>query len=198
MQRIVQLAAKAVLFHQIGQIDGGGGNHLHIHRDQAPGVEAGEHALLNYLQQGRLQLRRQILDLFQKQGAAVGQLKAAQATIFIVGRGAAHKILAQHAVGIQLAVDGDIGAARPFAFIVDSLAQQLFPNPLFTAQQHREASARRLAAKVDQASGFRIVGRHLLKGVAHFTELAGHQLPHLLHRMQQQNKTVALRLDNRF
>ena len=81
---------------------------------------------------------------------------------------------------------------------MNSLAQQLFPDPLFAAQQHREAAARSLAAKVDQASGFRIVGRHLLKGVADFTELAGHQLPHLLHRMQQQNKTVALRLDNRF
>ena len=81
---------------------------------------------------------------------------------------------------------------------MNSLAQQLFPDPLFAAQQHREAAARRLAAKVDQASGFRIVGRHLLKGVADFTELAGHQLPHLLHRVQQQNKTVALRLDNRF
>ena len=41
VQRVVQLAAKAVLLHQVGEVDGGGGDHLDVHRDQAAGVEAG-------------------------------------------------------------------------------------------------------------------------------------------------------------
>ena len=51
--------------------------------------------------------------------------------------------------------------------------------------------------KMDQASGFRIVRRHLLK-VWLTLHVVGHQLTtHLLHRVQQQDKAVALLLNNR-
>ncbi|MPN34876.1 hypothetical protein SDC9_182370 [bioreactor metagenome] len=131
-----------------------------------------------------MQLRRQIFNFFQKQRAAVRQFKTAQPAIFIVGGRTAHKILPQYAVGIQLTVHGDIRPAGALAFIVDGLTQQLFTNTLFPAQQDRETPPRCLASKMDQAAGFRIVSRHLLKGVAHLAELAGHQLAHLFHRMQ--------------
>ena len=79
---------------------------------------------------------------------------------------------------------------------MNRLAEQLFAHPLFTAQQHRESATRRLATKVNQPPGFRVVRRHLFKGMAHFAKLAGHQLAHLLDRMQQQNKAVALLFDD--
>ena len=41
VQRVVKLAAKAVLLHQIGKIDGSGGDHFDVHRDQATGVQTG-------------------------------------------------------------------------------------------------------------------------------------------------------------
>ncbi len=64
-------------------------------------------------------------------------------TIFIIGRRTAHKILPQHAVGIQLTVRGNIRSAGAFALVVSGLAQRLFPlRPL----PHTAGSGHPLAA----------------------------------------------------
>ena len=49
-QGIIKLTAKAVLLHQIPQIDRGGSNDFDIHRHQTPGLKPGKYPLLDDLQ----------------------------------------------------------------------------------------------------------------------------------------------------
>jgi hypothetical protein len=57
---------------------------------------------------------------------------------------------------------------------VNGLRHQLFTHPLFPIQQNRKRPARRLPTGLNQSAGLRIVGGHLLEGMADFTQLAGH------------------------
>ena len=76
-RRVVQILAEAALADSAFQVAMGGGNDAHIDVDGAVASYALEGPFLQHAQQFGLQARVQLADFVEKQGAAVGTLKAA-------------------------------------------------------------------------------------------------------------------------
>ena len=79
IQAIEQIGAELLLFDHGGEIAVGGGDQAGVGLERARAAEALKLALLKHAQQLRLELERDFTDLVEKNGAAVGQLEAANA-----------------------------------------------------------------------------------------------------------------------
>src|SRR5258705_13982602 len=87
---IEEVLTKASFFDALPQVDISCCDYPHVEAHCIDAADAVDFALLEDAQQLRLELERQIADLVEKDGAAVGLLEAADAHLASVGEGALH------------------------------------------------------------------------------------------------------------
>ncbi len=80
---------------------------------------------------------------------------------------------------------------------MDSLAEQLFANAFFSAQQDRMLAFGRLLPVTDQSPHFQRGGGHLFEAVADAPQLAADILAQPFERVQQGDETAAIAVENR-
>ena len=90
METVVQVLAKAALADPLREVGISGGHHAHVHPYVLGTAQPLELALLQDAQQLGLQLQRHISDFVQKQGAAVGLLKASDTLVEGAGESPPH------------------------------------------------------------------------------------------------------------
>jgi hypothetical protein len=112
-----------------------GGHHTHIHLHRFQATHRINRSLLQHTQQFDLHVQRQISNFVQENGAAVSQLKPANA----IGHGPregtlamAKKLTLQQIFGDGRAIDGNKISATPVGLIVQSPGHQLFARATFT------------------------------------------------------------------
>ncbi len=88
VESVVQILAELALVNQSFEIAMGCRDQAHVHLDGFHAAHALELALLQHAQQLHLHVERQVADLVEKQGAAVGQLEAARSPRHRAGEGA--------------------------------------------------------------------------------------------------------------
>ena len=108
-----------------------------------PGVtQADDHAILQHTQQVGLHVERHFTDFVEKQGAAVGLLElSGQATAAGPRKGAltvAKQFAGQQFAGQCAAIDGDEGAFRLAARLVDGPREDFLAGTGFPEQQDRQ------------------------------------------------------------
>src|SRR5690606_6785462 len=86
--RSVEVFAELALLGQVLQVAVGGGDEAHVDLLRLHRADPADLALLQHAQQARLGIQRQLADLVQEQGAAVGGLHQAGATGAGAGEGA--------------------------------------------------------------------------------------------------------------
>ena len=78
-EAVVEVFAECLVADGLEQVAVGGRQHAHVGLDRGGPADAVELALLEDAQQLGLRLRRQLADLVEEEGAALGQLEAADA-----------------------------------------------------------------------------------------------------------------------
>jgi hypothetical protein len=112
----------------------------HVDLLLALAAQAQHRAFLQRAQQLGLQRQRQLADLVQEDGAAVGQLEPAGAFTMAAGEGAAfvaEQFALEQRLGNGGAVDLDEGRVAARAGQVQRAGEQLLAGAAFTQQQHR-------------------------------------------------------------
>ena len=124
-----------------------GRQQAHVHRLFGMGADRAHRALLDRAQQLDLHRQRQLADLVEEQGAAVGRLEQA----FLVGAGAGEAALAVaeelalHQLGRdRAAVDRHERPGRARAQAVDVARDDLLAGARFAVDEHRRLVAREL------------------------------------------------------
>ena len=126
----------------------GRGDDAHVDLDRRVAAHPVELAVSQYAQQAGLRLCRHVADLIQKQGAAIGLLKATAALYGSTGEGA---LLVTEQLGFHQVfrnrchVQGDEGVARARAVAVQGVGDQLFTGTGFAVDQHRDVGVRQAA-----------------------------------------------------
>ena len=134
---------EAALGDEVFQIGRRRGDDARINRDGRRTAQPHDVAGLDDVQQRRLQLQRQILDLVQQQCAPLGQLELARLAAG-VGVLLMAQYLARHQfVGNGLAVDVDEWPPGSRPVVVDGAGQQVLAYPALATHQHRGQPARR-------------------------------------------------------
>ena len=204
VQAVVQVLPKAAGLHIGRQVAVGGRHQAHVDLDLALPAQAHQRALLQRAQQLGLQGQRQLANLVQKDGAAVGLLKPARTGCAGAGERAffvAEQFGFEQRIRNGRAVDLDEGPVAPPAGQVHGACEQLLARARLAQQQHGGLGLRhtlqlaqglqqwRRAANepVARAFGVEGIGQH---GVARLQlpRLLGHQgfeLQQLLHQRGQ-------------
>jgi hypothetical protein len=117
LQTVEQVFAEASGAHGLGQVDVGGRDQAHVDRDRLASAQAHHFAFLQHAQQLDLHRQRQVADLVEEQGAAVGRLEPAGLGLLGAGEGApliAEQLALDQGFGKRAAIDGDeIGRTAP-------------------------------------------------------------------------------------
>jgi len=117
------------------------GNDSHIDRLRPRRAEWAELALLHHTQQLDLEDRAGIANLVEKDGAAIGLLKAATAVLIGAAEGAAlvaEELGLEQLVGQRTAVFDDESLVGTSAAIVDGTREHFLAGPRFTTDQDRQ------------------------------------------------------------
>src|ERR1017187_1690002 len=127
VEAVIKVGAELALLDHEGEVAVGGGHQPGVGADGAGTAEALKFALLEDAQQLGLQLERDLSHFVEEHGAAMRQLKAADALGDGAGEGAffvAKHLAFQQAGGNGRAVELDEGALAPRAEVVDGAGQQ--------------------------------------------------------------------------
>ena len=154
VQAIEQVFAEAPLGDFFAQIAVGGGDDAHVQLDVATPAQAFHPAFLQHAQQLGLQAERQLADLVEQQGAAVGQFELARLAVHRAGESTALVAEQQgfeHRLGDRRAVHRDEGRLGGRAEAVDVAGHQLLAGAGFAADQHRHAGQRHALGHGQQA-----------------------------------------------
>ncbi len=132
IQPVEKIGAELLLLHQSTEVSIGGGDQARVRREGARTSQAFELALLQDAQQFGLQLERNLADLVQEDGSAIGQLKAADALRDGAGESAA--LMSEEFTFQQSGRNGgtvqlDEGTGMPRAEVMQSTGDQLFARP---------------------------------------------------------------------
>ena len=167
-QAIEEIRAEAAGGHLAGEVAVGRGDEPHVDRLGLGRAERANLALLDRAQQLRLQRQRQLADLVQEQGAAVGRAEQALGVADGAGERAAHvaeQLAFDHALGQRAAVDGHERPAAARRGLVDRARQQLLAGAALGLDQDVALVAREVA--------------HGLQHPAHRARLRDHPLERL-------------------
>ena len=212
VQAVVQVLPKAAGLHIGRQVAVGGRHQAHVDLDLALPAQSHQRALLQRAQQLGLHGQRQLANLVQKDGAAVGLLKPARTGCAGAGECAffiAKQLRLEQRIRNGRAVDLDEGPVAPPAGQVHGACEQLLARARLAQQQHgglglrhtlqlaQGLQQRRRAANepVARAFGIERIGQH---GVARLQlpRLLGHQgfelqqLPHQRGQHAQHRQVV--------
>ncbi|MCW0463548.1 hypothetical protein NB705_000621 [Xanthomonas sacchari] len=154
VEPVVQVLAEAAVADHRGQVGIGGADHPHLDLPLAVGAEPFEPAGLQHPQQLHLPGQRQVADLVQEQGAAVGGLELALAHLVGAGVGAG---LGAEQLGLdqfgrdRAAIERHERAAPYRGVGLDDLRDLLLAAAVGAGDQHRQFRARHLAGQGDRA-----------------------------------------------
>ena len=146
VQAVVEILAKTAGGHRGFEVAVGGGDDAQVHLSPLEGPDRAEFALLHQPQQFDLHFQREIANLIEKCGTAVGQFDQPFFIVHRSAKGALHMAekLALHERSHQgTAVDGDELATR--IGVVDGAGRHLLAGAAFSQQEHGQTSTRRLA-----------------------------------------------------
>src|SRR5687767_8351508 len=128
-----------------------------VHPDRACTADALELVMLQHTQQLRLEMRRELANLVEKDSAAVGDLEPALLERMRAGERAplvAEELAFEERLGQRRAVDGDEWTARPMAVLVNGARGQFLSRTGLPADQHRAVGGGELPdAAIDGAHG---------------------------------------------
>src|SRR5262245_23600488 len=139
MQAIEEIGAELLRLHHSREIAVGRGDQPRLRAQGAGAAQPLELALLQHPQQLRLHLQRQLAHLVEEEGAALGQLKAAEALRHGAGKGAflmAEEFAFEQAGGDGGTVERHEGLRPPCAKRMDRPRQQFFASPRFAYKEH--------------------------------------------------------------
>ncbi len=142
------------------QVAVGGGHRPHIHRHRTARTHGFDAALLQHAQQFDLHVQRHVADLVEEQGAAVGQLKAANAVGVRAGEGAlavTEQLAFEQFFGNGAAIDRHKMGRTTRRLVMQTTRHQLFAGPAFAGDQHRGGRGRHLGHHVTDGLGCRTV-----------------------------------------
>ena len=125
-------------------------DHAHVDRDRRVAAHRQDHAVLQDAQQTHLQLRRQLADLVEEDGAAVRAAEEPRAVGDRTGERAAHvteELALDQVLRDRAAVHDHERAVRARAAPVDGARDQLLAGAALAGHQHRRVGVRDL---VDQ------------------------------------------------
>src|SRR5439155_2040304 len=88
VQPIIEVPAKLLLGHHLGEVAVGGSHDARVHLHRPGTAQSFELLLLEHSQQFRLQLKRHVADFIEKNCSLIGQLKASDASLNRPGKGA--------------------------------------------------------------------------------------------------------------
>ena len=137
---MVEIHAEGAALHLGGEVAIGGGYQADVELPGACAADTLELALLQDAQQLGLQLRSQLADLVEKNGAALGHLELALFLRHGSGEGAllvSEQLAFQQRLGEGGAVDGDEGLGRARAEAVQGAGHQFLAGAGFAEDEHR-------------------------------------------------------------
>ena len=144
-QPIEKVLAEPAGADQIVQIAMSGAHHPHIDGDLLAAADALDHTLLQEAQQLTLERRRQISDLVQEQGAAVGELDPPERLLFRAREGPAlvtEQLGLQQGLGDRRAVDRDEATLAARAGGVDGPRHDLLAGAAFAVEDDARVGRR--------------------------------------------------------
>ncbi len=161
-EAVVEVFAEGLLADGLEQVAVGGGDDPDVDRDRRTAADALDLALLEDAEELGLGLQGQLADLVQEEGAAVGQLEAADAAGDGAGEGAllvAEQLALDEPGGEGGAVDLDQRLGRTTAVGMDRPGDQLLAGPGLAADQHGGVGRRHPADLVEHGQQGGRVGR---------------------------------------
>ncbi len=154
-QAVIEVLAKLAGAALVVEILVGGGDDAHVDADGLGVAQARDGAFLQRAQQLGLQLERHLVDLVEKDGAAVGELELADLAALArprEGAAAVAEDLGLHQVArYRRAVERDEGAVAPRRAVVDGLGKELFSGARLAQDQHARVLLRRRPRELDLA-----------------------------------------------
>jgi hypothetical protein len=138
VEAIIKVLAEAALADVLGEVAVGGGDEAHVDLDRLAAADALEGPLLQHAQQLHLHGGRDLADLVEEEGAAVGLLEATLASAVGAGEGAllvAEQLALQQGLGERGAVEGDEGLGRPRSERVDGAGQLALAGAALAGEQ---------------------------------------------------------------
>ncbi len=147
VEAVEQVFAEPALRHRFLEVDVGCGQHADVDPDRLPAADALKRSFLQHPQQIGLCVERQVADLVEEDGSAIGRLEQADAAPGRPGECAAlvAEQLGLHEVRRQrTAVDGDEGTAPAWGQVMQGACRQLLAGARFAGHQHRQVDRREL------------------------------------------------------
>ena len=162
VEPVEQVLAELARLDQLGQVAVGGGDDAHVHLDRVGRADPLDLALLQHAQQLHLGGERDVADLVEEDGAAVGGVEEALLVALRAGEGALHvaeELRLEERLGEGAAVQGHEGMALARAAGVEGAGHQLLAGAALAGDEHRGGA---VGHRVDHP-------RHLAhgRGVAH-------------------------------
>ncbi len=148
IQPVIQILAELALVHHLFEVAVGGRDQPHIHLQRIAPSHTLEAPLLEDTQDLDLDGGINFPDLIQKQRAAIGQLEAPRPPLGGAGEGAffmPEQLAFEQRGGQRRTVDGDEGALRARAELVDGACHQFLAGAALPLDQHGGARGRHLA-----------------------------------------------------
>jgi hypothetical protein len=161
-----EVGAEAAARHRRLEVDVGGGDDPDVDRAHRGRAERAHLALLQHPQEPELDRHRDVADLVEEKGAAVGLREQARVVAHRSGEGAAavaEELAVDERVGQRGAAHGDEGT--PLAALVDGAGQKLLAGAALAADQDRHVGSRDLLDLGEQPPHHRGAADHR-RGVA--------------------------------
>src|SRR6266404_549774 len=159
VQPVEEVGPEGVVLDRGLQIPIGGGDDPHVDLDRPARTDALELPLLEHPQERKLGVRRQIADLIEEYGAAIGELEAAGTTLERAGEGAL--LVPEELPGDQRRRDGGTVHAHecarcPWRPLVNRARDELLAGAGLAGDEHRRVGRRDLRhARQHRTQGWR-------------------------------------------
>jgi len=139
MQSIPEVLAEGAGRHRRRQVAVGRGQHAHLHRNRLAAADTFKCALLQHAQEGHRRLGREVAELVQDDGPAMGRFKTPQPPLQRPGEGAF--LMPESFGGDQRrrngrAVHPDQGPCRPGGPLMNGPRHQFFAGASFPHDEH--------------------------------------------------------------
>ncbi len=141
-EAVIEILAEAARLDHLGQVLVGGADDPRVDGDRLPAADPLDHPFLDEAKQLDLERQRDVADLVEEQGAAMGELDLALVGLDRSGEGAllvAEQFGLEQVLGDGGAVDRDEGAAGAVARLVEAAGEQFLAGAAGAEQHHRHA-----------------------------------------------------------
>ncbi len=169
VEAVVKVFAEIAGVDRRFEIAVGGGDDAHINLDRPAAADALEFTFLQHAQHLGLEGRRDLADLVEEQGAAVGGFEATLARADRAGEGAllvAEEFGFEQVLRQRRTVEPHVGAARTRRVVVDGVGDEFLAGTGFATDQHRGVPLRHHAHLVEDAPHFGRMADDVVETVA--------------------------------